>query len=249
MLKNLSKVMIGVCAVSNVALANGGLGFGGDYTPTDSYAKGGFVVGIDGGYGYLNSPDPVYPKDFSILPVSYDQDNSSGHFVWGAHIGYDFKVLQNFLFGCELGYKDLGESNRSARVVIDTDYVNASKDYDQQAIDLLATAHYYPWKGLNFFAKAGVAYVRSSIDQAVSTSFTINDVPVNLLLEPLNGSFDVWKPVPEFSLGFGYTFENKIDVHVAYTYTGSSGDSSTILPEESRVYETSIAMFGISYTF
>jgi hypothetical protein len=103
-----------------------------------AYFKPGFVLGVDGGYGFLNTPDPIYPKGFTfpttgtatidqttydtVTTVTFKEHNNIGDFVWGVHGGYDWQTGTNSLVGLELGYKDLGESKYSGSLKANTTY-------------------------------------------------------------------------------------------------------------------------------
>jgi len=245
-------------AISASALANG-------YIPTStpSYAQPGFIIGVDTGYGYVHSPESVYPSDSTFTldnaSINYGSTNDIGHWVWGAHVGYDFSVLSNFLFGCELGYKDLGRSNNGfALNISDSEEEigsgSLSRGYHQSAVDFLFTAHYYPIEGLNFFGKIGAAYVRSSDSQQLDTSdISIDDentTPIRTIIRSLgSGHHTIWRLEPEFSLGVGYTFSSNIDVYVAYNHTCGSSQDTTLLPTQAIVYPTNSISGGISYKF
>jgi hypothetical protein len=106
-----------------------------------AYFKPGFVLGVDGGYGFLNTPDQIYPKDFlltynnmtpalfgvgKVTPIppiqvkpssiEYNAHDNNGSFVWGVHAGYDWQTGKSSLVGLELGYKDLGEAKYKAEL-------------------------------------------------------------------------------------------------------------------------------------
>lgn len=262
MTNNLSKIFLGiaVCAASTVAIANGS-NF--QSTPSSSFAKQGFIIGVDGGYGHLSTPEAAYPNDQTytddVTNITYKDtsDSDIGDWVWGAHIGYDFKVRPDMLIGLEAGYKDLGSSKISANSsATDEDgnlltSVDFSRKYEQNAVDILLTMHYYIYHGFNIFGKAGIAYVRSEIDQSQSAYISrIDSVTVNDLN---TGDNDIWRLEPEASLGIGYTFSCGVDVHAAYTYVGGADDqpytdSYDNLPK-AKVYSTNMATLGVSYTF
>lgn len=303
MTRNFFKILTGaaICAASTVAFASND-----NFNSTTSYAKPGFSVGIDGGYGYLSSPEASYPNGYNgemsgfPMPLQiyyhYTDNAEIGDFVWGAHIGYDFKIKPDLLVGFELGYKDLGHSsygynfedlshglpgvknNLAAGDDDDTTLLNASRNYNQNAVDLLLTTHYYIFKGLNIFGKAGLAYVRSNVVQSVSSDEPdiiafINPIP----LEAESGDNTIWRFEPEVSFGVGYTFNQHFDIHAAYTYIGGANDQPIIdnsinsssqrgdaqftvdgissssntamyLPT-AKVYSTNMITAGISYTF
>jgi len=256
-MKNFSKILAltAISAVSTIALANG-----------DNYhhhpinnIKEGFVLGVDFGYGFLSSPEEMYPDNYRLSETSYKYSHSAdlGSYIWGAHIGYDFKVKPYMLMGFELGYKDLGDS----RQVVDLQQSNSSyfifqgsRKYDQTAVDLMLTAHRYIYKGLNVFGKAGLAYVSSEVKQS-ATSDT-DDAYGNLPFTAETGNNTIWRLEPELSIGAGYSISNNFDIHLAYTYIGGANDQPIVevyddmpfLPK-AKVYSSNIVMLGLSYTF
>lgn len=263
MKKQFSKILMGtiICAASTVAFASGD-----SYNrSTGSFIKDGWSIGIDGGYGYLSSPEAFYPNDFSVATDgtvdTYTASAEVGDWVWGVHIARDFRISTNMLLGLELGYKDLGDANNHINHERTTNRDNIiheynetlNRDYSQNAVDFLLTAHYYLWQGLNIFGKAGVAYVQSDTNQFYDNTFPIEDG--GPIIEPLNGDNDIWRLEPEFSLGVGYMFKCNIDIHAAYTYIGGANDQPIATPEnamflpKAKVYSTNMVMAGISYTF
>lgn len=261
MTKNFYKLLTGVaiCAASTVAFANGD-----NYHSTGkSYAKPGFSVGIDGGYGYMSSPEETYPNNYTVdEEYKYTSDADVGDYTWGVHVAYDFKVRPNTLLGFELGYKDLGSNHHQYAYedlssAEDQYYFQGSRDYQQNAVDLLLTAHCYLYQGFNVFGKVGAAYVRSDVTQT-ATSDTDSEF-FNIPLSALEGETDIWRLEPEVSLGVGYTFSNHVDVHAAYTYIGGANDqpivetgitdNNSMYQSEAKVYSTNMLMLGISYIF
>jgi hypothetical protein len=262
MAKNFYKILTGVvvCAASTVAFANGD-----NFNSGKSYAKPGLSFGIEGGYGYMSTPEATYPNDYAYDEVyKYTSSTDTGDSVWGVHVAYDFKIKPNVLMGFEVGYKSLGTNNHSlafedisSDAESDTYYLQGSREYDQDAIDFLLTTHIYLYQGLNVFGKIGAAYVRSDITQSASSD---EDIPgFDIPIEALNGDNEIWRIEPELSLGVGYMFNNHVDVHAAYTYIGGATDQPivTASPDYSnaqnqplaKVYSTNMFTVGISYTF
>lgn len=259
-MSNFSKILLGaaVCAASTVAFASGdSYGRG-----TEPFIKGGWSIGIDGGYGYISSPEANYPNDYHFDDAYiYSSFADVGDWVWGAHIARDFKVSTNLLMGMELGYKYLGSNDHgySYQSTEDDDFFffEGSRSYQQNAVDFLLTAHYYLCHGLNIFGKAGVAYVNSDVSQHAHSDTDAEQV--DIALSALEGDNDIWRLEPEFSLGVGYTFKNHIDIHAAYTYIGGANDqpivnyspfeNDSMFQAKAKVYSTNMVMAGISYTF
>lgn len=250
---------------SSVAYADGNLD-----SQTTSYAKGGFSIGIDGGWGNLAGPEQMYPtsyygdgiilEPFQAIPahIKYTNDTDVGDWVYGAHIGYDFVVNSKTLLGFELGYKNLGKTSNLLTLdledmryplhVLDAD---AYKDTNQYAIDFLLTGHYFIWQGLNIFGKAGVALVNTDTDQQISvlrwseTGEFTHDVE----LPATSGS--EFRLQPEGSIGIGYMFLCGADIHVSYDYImGSNGNNGlTDILSQNKPYTSSSVLAGVSYTF
>jgi hypothetical protein len=159
----------------------------------------GLEIGVEGGYGILgtpendlfDSPDFSTNNSYSTQTALFDQSHDIGDFVWGVHVGYNFKITEHALLGFELGYKNLGGSNYSGTSKytqqnkyqypigpnpqdVDSERYNtntsAKVDINQQAVDLLFTGHYFIWQSLNLFGKIGVAYVDSEINQKASAT-------------------------------------------------------------------------------
>jgi hypothetical protein len=262
-MRNFSKILAfaAISAASTVAYA------GGDpYHHNHMMADGGFVFGIDGGYGYLSTPEAAYPNNFiNEETYKYTSSVDAGDYVWGVHVGYDFRIKPGCIMGLELGYKDLGSTSQKIayqELGEDTYYSDASRDYKQNAVDMLITANHYIYKGLNVFGKVGAAYVRSDIDQH-ATSDTSNPFLAEIPITAYEGDNSIWRIQPEFSFGVGYMFSNHVDVHASYTYIGGANDqplvdvgtdvngysTDTAYYPKARVYSTNMLMVGLSYTF
>jgi hypothetical protein len=263
-MKNHIKVLTGlaICVSVTAAYANGDI--------QTSYAKPGFVVGLEGGWGNLNTPDPVYPRGF-ILPfdtatVYFNKDHDIGDFMWGAHVGYDFQTGSNSLVGVELGYKDLGRSKYSSNLGINFDEDSSidfatdfSRKIDQQAVDLLLSYHYFVYQGFNVFAKAGVADVYSKTRQNLSVSLDTDDTTFNNIRIPaaifngeisaLSGSKSIWRLEPEVQLGAGYMFAQHVNVYAFYDHIGDTDSSVGDHLTQAKVYNSNSVWAGISYTF
>jgi hypothetical protein len=261
-MNNYVKVLTGlaICASAS-AYASG------DYMP--SYAKAGFVVGVEGGYGFLNTPNPTYPKDFTYqinpdtiygvtipgLRATYEKTNDIGSFMWGVHAGYDFLTGPHSLVGLELGYKDLGQSKYSNELYLHELHaaltgggshptLDISRKIDQQALDLLLTYHYFVYQGFNVFAKAGVADVYSTTDQ----DFDVKHVDE---IHALEGKESIWRFEPEMQLGAGYMFAQHVNVYAYYDHIGDGSDTGNVVDHltQAKVYGSNSLWAGISYTF
>jgi hypothetical protein len=194
-----------------------------------SYAAAGTVIGIDVGWGwsnlYLNGSD-----------TGNTRDNYYGMVDGGAYIGYNFHPTTNLLMGVELGYKFLGYSSDDN--FGDNDRNSYSASMYQNVADLLFTAHYYVYKGWNMFGKIGVAgtfqtdpYLNENSDES-ETNFRL---------------------LPEYAVGIGYTWNQKLDLHLTYDHVGSAENNGLLGPVVSNgddAFESNNSiMLGISYTF
>jgi hypothetical protein len=224
-----------ILATSTSILANGY-----NLQSTTSYAKQGFIVGVDGGVDALLAPDIQY--------LSSEKEDGGTHkpWGWGTHVGYDFQITPDLLIGPELGYKNFNQSKHFKML-----YIKYDESYKQNALDLLIGTHYYVYQGFNIFGKLGAAYVTSNtIDLTCSYSNNKNNMVT--YIQPKHGH--AHKIEPEFVLGIGYTFLEHIDTHLAFTYIG--GDSHQIKVRyndnylsKARIYASGALMLGVSYKF
>ena len=260
-MRNFSKILAfaAISAASTVAYA------GGDpYHHNHMMADGGFVFGVDAGYGYLSTPEETYPNNYTYNSTyKYSADTDAGDYVWGAHVGYDIRVKPGTVVGMELGYKDLGKTTAGYTYTTSgstTHIFDLSRKYEQNAVDLLLTTKHFIYKGFNIFGKVGAAYVKSNIDQHASSDTTADTMVSHVPLAAIEGDNSIWRIEPEMSIGVGYTFYNHLDVHAAYTYIGGANDqpivdvsnsstNTSVYYPKARVYSTNMLMVGISYTF
>ena len=81
----------------------------GTMAATRTYPAG-FVIGGDVGYGYLNTQERDLADSLGPFAIAsgnvLTQHHELGHFIGGAHAGYDFPVLERLLAGFEMGYKN-----------------------------------------------------------------------------------------------------------------------------------------------
>jgi len=262
----MKKYLIGIAA--GVALCIAGCAF----AAGDTFARNGTgYVGVEGGYGFLNTPEASYPKDFGTYPFYEDVSNyatttEKGEAVWGFHAGYDFKISRVWALGIEIGYKDLGESKYTSTW---TDYenyqevyqlveFNGSRKINQSAFDLLLTARAFVWKGLDFFAKGGMAYVGSTTDQDLTYQVMAGGTIHNL--QPWDGKSTIWRIRPEVAIGAGYLFTPHFHVYLAYDYIAgaNNGDDSennmneaagAAMPPRAKVYDFNAGFVGAEYRF
>lgn len=226
---------------------------GGQTNPAHS---GGWVLGADIGYGYLNTQeeDILAPAPITI-PAStetQEQSHSIGSLVGGGYLGYNFEVLSSLLMGTEVGYKYLGQSRYRSfvRDVISNSFFNNDIKINQQTIDLLLTGRFYVWQELSFIGKVGAAYVRSETNSKS-----------NFNLPPFVGGLPtdavIWRIKPEFSVGVGYPVANNTNLNLTYTHIGGVDSNVTGLfryysatPDRlPAVFEYNGITLGLSYTF
>jgi hypothetical protein len=195
-----------------------------------SYAAAGTEIGIDVGWGWSNA----YITDDTYKGAYNGRNNYYGMVDGGAHVGYNFHPTTNLLMGVELGYKFTGYSSGSGSYFVN-DY--AKVDFDQTVyqniVDLLFTTHYYVYKGWNLFGKIGVAgtFQTDPFSDAVTTG-TADDSVTNFRL------------LPEYQVGIGYTWNQKLDLHLSYDHIGSDN-----LDDFDQFLTTNSIMLGLSYTF
>lgn len=200
---------------------------------TGSEYPSGFVIGGDIGYGYLSTQEGYLVPPKIYVNETILNTKSIGHFVWGAHAGYDAPILERFLAGVEVGYKDLGKSHYStyfhdavSRGFYEPNIVQNSIQVSQQAIDFLITSRLYLSKGLNVFGKAGAAYVRSKSTDQYSLTFDTTPVDPRDVAGQYSERSVIWRIRPELDVGVGYSFSKNLDLHVMYTYiNGTDGNT------------------------
>ena len=244
----ITKVVLGIGIFCSFQTNAGSMG---DVATTQHV--GGFVVGGNLGYGYLSSHEANNINDIttgaalSSKKPSLAKNYRNGHFIWGAHGGYDFALNNMFLVGVESGYKSLGQSSgwsksytyQSASNIPSqsTNYTTTITSYSyinkQLAVDFLITGHVYVYDrfpGLNLIGKAGAAYVRAHDSINFTSSF---NTPISTNISSPYALSDyqspvIWRIEPEVNLGVGYSFPHGVDVNVLYTYIGGTdGNTST----------------------
>lgn len=232
----------------------------GAMAPVAPAHPGGWLIGIDGGYGQLSTLQGNLRSDWVnpdyIMPEGsvYSQNHDIGEFVWGGYLGREFNLSENALLGLELGYKNLGKSTYNY-FLFQAPPVNHTESWnikiDQQAVDLLLTGKYFIYSGLNVFAKAGVALV----DATTKQNYLEKDPQFADRSYNYDKSF--WQLEPEIALGFGYSFASNWDVHLMYDYVhGTDGnvmnnnDETVFSPayKQTRTYESNSVFLGVSYS-
>jgi hypothetical protein len=181
----------------------------------------------------------------AIVKPRIIRNYNNGHFIWGAHGGYDFVLSNMFMVGVESGYKSLGQSTgwvtsysyTATSPVSATNYGTSITAYSyinrQQAVDFLLTGRIYVYErlpGLNLLGKAGAAYVRAHDSINFMTSVytptpTLSNVSYNLsdYQSPV-----IWRLEPEVSIGVGYSLLQGIDLNLMYTHIGGTdGNTAT----------------------
>lgn len=239
---------VGILCVSGVACAGGPIAS----VPCPGFAKTGPELGIQGGYGFIGTPERnlfnradwvLAPSSFYVEKFTFNENHSIGDWVWGAYGAYNFKISANKTVGVQLGYKDFSKSTYNS--IYADNYIiaaqppvfkgftwtytnNTSVSIKQQAVDLLLTAHYWVWDGLNVFGKAGAAYVNSKITQDQHASIVENpliDQDANTFFNDFY-SQDIWRLRPEVELGIGFTFNQYLDLSLSYNHLFSDGNNT-----------------------
>ncbi len=215
----------GVAMLGHLAVHAGTIGA----EATQGIYPSGIVIGGDVGYGYLSSFEA---QDISP-PSSLAKASSTtqvGHSIWGLHAGYDVSLLDRFLMGFEVGYKDLGQAlySRSASASIgyggntNGEVYSFNFNLTQEAVDFLVTSRIYVLNGLNIFGKVGPAYVRSKSNTQYYQLFGPGIATNQQFNQSIAVSPVIWRIRPELAIGVGYSFTNNIDVHVMYNYIDGS---------------------------
>ncbi len=247
--------MKGKLILSLTALAVTSTIYAGTMADVQMGPQGGWVIGGDIGYGYLSTQEAeILSPTANTIPVTteiQDQNHKIGDLVGGGYVGYNFPLLARVLMGVEVGYKYQGQSRYKSNAV-ETSFGNFLRNHisvTQQAVDALVTSKIYLWRGLNLIGKGGAAYVGSRTKDASQFNLGITG--------SLTTKATIWRIRPEFDLGFGYTFNNKIDLNLIYTHIGGT-DANTVgsfryynsgpdkLP---GVFEYNALTVGLSYTF
>ncbi len=241
--------IIGITAGLALVFAGFAMASGDTFVPPKPVVKGGFVIGADGGYGELNTPNVFTNYNEALLNDAFAGDplisitnnsntQDTGDFVWGVHIGYDHQLadtgwLSNALLGVEVGYKDLGNSTYKTKfgfteVELDGQAINtadyyAKSEYKSQAVDFLLKADYYIVKGWHVFAKGGFAELYTKYQ--FTSDVNVNGVDQNNIGTQ---SAHYWNMRPEYVLGTGYTFgafgakkNMHLDIHAYYDHIAS----------------------------
>jgi len=228
-----------------------------------SIAKPGWVIGADFGWGYLDAPEDnlaFSDEAHNTYLKNLSQNHDIGDIVWGVHGSRTFSITPNMLLGFEVGYKDLARSKYTS--MGDWTYFgiipfDLSIKINQRAIDALVTGNYFIWRGLNLFAKAGMAYVISTTRQTFDATY----LPPEILTH-YNIKKSTWDLRPEVVLGMGYLLNKHLDVHILYDYIYGVSETKwgelgsdywwgwwLPHPPKPRTYGANLVMGGISYTF
>lgn len=200
-----------------------------------SYAAAGTVIGIDAGWGWSNAYANSLDFSDGSPDVFKNRNDYYGMFDGGVYVGYNFHPTTNWLMGVELGYKFVGYSSTTLKIPGDDETFSKDLSTYQNIVDLLFTAHYYVYKGWNMFAKAGVA-------GTFQTDPLVTDVTV--LASNSDDTVTNFRLLPEYTLGMGYTWNQKVDLHLSYNHIGNA-----VLVDDDLFMTTNSIMLGLSYTF
>lgn len=131
-----------------------GSAFAGEGPTVNPFPKNNMYISGEVGYGSLDTP-----SDNLAQGVSY----SSGSVAASFNIGFThlvYKNTNNLLLGIELGYDYNGQSQYTVSSGDDS----SSMEIVSSDFHLLGTATYLFQNGINFFAKAGPAFVKQDLD-------------------------------------------------------------------------------------
>lgn len=175
------------------------------------FAKTGVVVGAMAGYGKLDTPARgIFTSSTSIL---YNQSYKIGYFTWGVNLGYNYAVTSKWLVGFLMGYKDLGQSRyHSTRTdSLGVLYIGDVK-ITQQAADFLLSGQYFLYQGLNIFAQAGGAFLRT---HRKNFYYNSDFAPSQNALLTWNKT--QYNMIPEVVFGIGYMVNN-LNLYMMYDH-------------------------------
>jgi len=170
---------------AGASFATAGFAFAGNSSTFNPAPQNNIYISGEIGYGSLDTPSNDLPED-----VSY----SSGDAAASANIGFThlvYRNINNLLLGIEFGYDYNGQSKYTAGSGDDS----ISMEVISSDFHLLASATYLLSNGINFFAKAGPAYVKQELD------FSSDD---NEQTEDTSKS----QCEPMIAAGLGYQFKN-----------------------------------------
>lgn len=163
-------------------------------------AHTGVMLGIQGGYAQNNIKDTV--KTSTTLLID------KGNFYGGVNLGFEFAASKEVALGIESGLY-YGSALSSVDAVKVNDLI----------MPVVGTARFILPVGLNFFAKAGIAYINLSASEEGYT-YTIN-------------FDDHWSPI--VAGGIGYQIKN-INLFAQYSH---------IFRKEAKLYSTDAVTAGV----
>ncbi len=193
---------------------------------TTDAARTGFIIGANAGYGKLNTPNrDIFSEQTWLQPyISSNQHYKIGYVVWGVNLGYQHALTPNLAIGFLMGYKDLGRSTYKGTITYLPPYGPETDKGDvkitQQTVDFLLSGQYFIYHGLNIFAQAGGALLRTYRKNCYSEETT------GTLIN--NWSKTVYNMFPEAVFGIGYMFNN-LNVYLMYDHIFHEVDSTTNL--------------------
>ncbi len=170
----------------------------------------GFYVGLNAGYGWLNSNRNnsgfpfvgAVPVGGTFLPVASSGNNNNGGFVGGIQGGYNYQFTPGagFVLGLEadIDYADLGRKNNSlvvgsftlpqfpGTVFTPTNLLGSSRKNNNQYIGTVRLRAGYAWDRFLVFATGGLAYGGvNNNGNGFGGAFTATTAPG--FINPING--------------------------------------------------------------
>ena len=154
----MKKIQLVLGASACLLLASSGVA-NAQFTP-DSYVN----VGIDGGYAMFDLTDDSLYQSTQTSGVRFESERDNNHIMYGAHLGYNVDVYDNFDLGLELAYRHNGEASYDYSAHADT-VSSDDVDIDSSDLDLTLKGAYQFEDGFKVYAKGGFARVDQDIDK------------------------------------------------------------------------------------
>jgi opacity protein-like surface antigen len=156
--------------------------------------------------------------------------SSNKNYVWGATLGYDYKLNQNWLAGLEGGYVDFGKTTYTNAGTNNVDASEASHGYQ-----ILATGTYIVNSGWNAVAKLGAINEKTNINPNNAISGTnIDATDVNK-----------WEPAAAF--GVGYMPIQNLNIVLQWEHV--FGQSWDIYGQATKPMTQDAITLGLTYKF
>ncbi len=241
-MNNLFKLIVGIGI-----LCIGTISFASPLTTTDyPSALSGLYMGIQGGMASLDTRG--IPTEIKAASKDTSQDEGFG-LSGRAFVGYlwGHNALR---YGAEIGGMMYPANKYEVREYVDPDdmeVTNLNWQYESYLLDLLAVGKAYVGSRVNFFVKAGLAFVDQEFKPRAEVVSGDEEEDFEELKDKTENEI-----IPEVQVGMGFTFSQNWDVNIAYLQTFGSkpkpvtSNSSGIF---NRVASVQAVMLGVAYHF